>query len=101
MRTADGKPPKGGSLNMFREQLAGQLVATPAQDQAQAALARLVDINRIRNGRLHTDAANWAESLQRLGIPSSGFPGQQWDRVRAATVEAVYVIIELLQPLVV
>jgi hypothetical protein len=101
MRTADGKAPKGGSLNMFREQLVSQLAATPAQDQAQAAVGRLTDINRIRNGRLHTDATNWAESLQRLGVSSSELPGQQWDRVRAATVEAVYVIIELQQQLIV
>jgi len=101
MRAADGKAPKGGSLNMFEQQLAAQLVAASAQEQARAATARLADINRIRNGRLHTDATNWAEALQRLGVPSSELPGQQWDRIRAAAVEAVYVIIELLQPLIV
>jgi hypothetical protein len=100
MRTADGKAPKGGSLNVFGEQLLGQLAATQAQEQARAAMARLVDITRIRNGRLHTDATNWAESLQRLGVPPGELPVQQWDRIRAAAVEAVYVIIELLQPLI-
>jgi len=101
MRTADGKAPKGGSLKAFGEQLASQLVTTSAQTQAQAAIGRLTDINRIRNGRLHTDATNWAEALQRLGVPSSELPGQQWDRIRAAAVEATYVIIELVQPLIV
>ena len=70
-------------------------------ERAQAEVDRLGDINRIRNGRLHTDATNWAESLQRLGIPSSESPGRQWDRVRAAAVDAAYVLIELLQPLIV
>lgn len=100
-RTADGRAPRGGSLKVFAEQLVSQLTATSVQDQAQAAIQRLLDINRIRNGRLHTDTTNWAESLQRLGVPSSELPSQQWDRIRAAAVEAVYVIIELLQPLIV
>ena len=55
------------------------------------------DINRIRNGRLHTDAA---ESLYRLGAPTNESPAQQWQRIRAVAVRAVYTIIELLQPLI-
>lgn len=74
-----------------------RLPAGPAQEQARAAVGQLVDINRIRNGRLHTDATNWAESLRRLGVPSSEPPAQQWERIRAVTVEAVYTVIELLQ----
>jgi hypothetical protein len=101
MRTADGKASKGGSLKIFGEQVVSQLAATPTQEQAQVAIGRLVDINRIRNGRLHTDATNWVEALQHLGVPSSELPSQQWDRIRAATVEAVYVLIELLQPVIV
>lgn len=53
-----------------------------------------------RNGRLHTDATNWAQALQRLGIPSAEPRGQQWDRISAVTVAAVYTFIELLQPLI-
>jgi hypothetical protein len=63
-------------------------------------VGQLIDINRIRNGRLHTDATNWAQALQRLGIPSSEPPARQWERIRAAAVEAVYKLIELLQPLI-
>jgi hypothetical protein len=100
MRTSDGKAPKGGSLNVFREELVTILPSVPEQAQAEAAVSRLGDINRIRNGRLHTDATNWAESLQRIGIASSELPGQQWDRVRTAAVDAIYVLIELLQPLI-
>jgi hypothetical protein len=59
----------------------------------------LGDINRIRNGRLHTDATDWAESLRHLGAPPGELPGQQWDRIRAVAVEALYAIIDLLQPL--
>jgi hypothetical protein len=40
-------------------------------------------------------------ALHRLGIPSTELPAQQWDRILATAVEAVYVIIELLQPLIV
>ena len=83
MRTADGKQPAGGSLNAFRDQVLNRLPPGPGQDQARAAVGQLIDINRIRNGRLHTDATNWAQALQRLGIPSSEPPGQQWDRIRA------------------
>jgi len=100
MRAADGKAPKGGSLNAFREGLVGRLSSVPEQDKARSAIEQLRDINTIRNGRLHTDATNWSESLRRLGVPPGELPGQQWDRIRAATVEAVYVIIELLQSLI-
>jgi hypothetical protein len=100
LRTATGSSPAGGSLNAFRNELVGHLTSSPAQDQARAAVGQLVDITRIRNGRLHTDASNWAESLHRLGVPASESPGEQWERIRALTVEAVYTIIELLQTLV-
>lgn len=100
MRTADGKAPKPGSLTAFCEELISHLPSAPDQDRARAAVGRLTDINRIRNGRLHTDATNWAESRWRLGVPPSDLPAQQWDRIRSATVEAVYVIIELLQQLI-
>ena len=100
MRTADGKQPAGGSLNAFRTQVLNRLPPGPGQDQARAAVGQLIDINRIRNGRLHTDATNWAQALQRLGIPSSEPPGQQWDRIRAVAVETIYTLIELLQPLI-
>lgn len=95
LRTADGKPPKGGSLNAFRDDLVGRLQSSATQEQARAAVEQLVDINRIRNGRLHTDATNRAESLRRLGVPASDSPTQQWDRIRTVTVEAVYTIIQL------
>jgi hypothetical protein len=101
MRTADGKAQAGGSLNAFRDQLVSRLPSVATQEQARAAVGQLTDINRIRNGRLHTDATNWAESLQRLGVPPSESPSQQWDRIRAVAVEAVYTIIELLQSLIV
>jgi hypothetical protein len=100
LRTATGGSPAGGSLNAFREQLVHRLPAGLAQDQARTAVAQLADINRIRNGRLHTDAANWAESLYRLGVPTNDSPAQQWQRIRAVAVGAVYTIIELLQPLI-
>lgn len=97
LRTPTGSPPKGGSLSAFRDQVVSRLPSGPAQDQARAAVGQFIDVNRIRNGRLHTDATNWAESLHRLGVPASEPPGQQWERIRAVTVEAVYTIIELLQ----
>lgn len=100
LRTATGGAPTGGSLNAFRERLVNRLPAGPAQDQARAAVAQLADINRIRNGRLHTDATNWAQSLYRLGVPTNESPAQQWQRIRTVAVGAVYTIIELLQPLI-
>lgn len=100
MRTADGKAPKPGSLTAFCAELTSRLPSAPDQDRARAAVGRLTDINRIRNGRLHTDATNWTESLRRLSVPPGDLPAQQWDRIRSATVEAVYVIIELLQQLI-
>ena len=100
MRAADGRQPSGGSLNAFRDQVLTCLPSGPGQDQARAAVGQLTDNNRIRNGRLHTDATNWAQAMQRLGIPSAEPPGRQWDRIRAVAVEAVYTLIELLQPLI-
>ena len=100
LRTPTGSSPNGGSLSAFRDQVVSRLPSGPAQEQARAAVGQLIDINRIRNGRMHTDATNWAESLHRLGVPSSELPGQQWERIRAVTVEAVYAIIELLQQLI-
>ncbi len=100
MRTADGRQPSGGSLNAFRDQVLNRLLSGPGQDQARTAVGQHIDINRIRNGRLHTDATNWAQALQRLGVPSAEPPGQQLDRIRAVAVAAVYTLIELLQPLI-
>lgn len=40
--------------------------------------------------KLSSDSASRRPSL----------PSKQWDRVRAVTVEAVYTLIELLQPLI-
>jgi hypothetical protein len=71
-----------------------------AQQRAGDAIDRLLDINELRNGRLHTDATTWVERLARLGIQPSESPEQQWERVRSASVEALYTIIELLQPLI-
>ena len=76
MRTADGRQPPDGSLNAFRDQVRNRLPPGPGQDQARAAIGQLIDINRIRNGRLHTDATNWAQALQRLGIPSASHPAR-------------------------
>ena len=98
LRTADGKSVKGGSLNTFGDELVGRLPDDAAQ--AHTAVEQLSDINRIRNGRLHTDATNWAESLHRLGVPSSESPAQQWERIRSITVGAVYTVIQLLEPLI-
>lgn len=100
MRTADGRPPADGSLAAFREELVRRLPSAAEHEKAREAIGRLMDVNRIRNGRLHTDASNWAESLRRLGVPTSEPPSQQWDRIRGITVDTVYVIIELLQPLI-
>jgi hypothetical protein len=99
-RTATGGSPAGGTLNVFREQIVNRLTSDPAKEGARAAIGQLTYINRIRNGRLHTDASNWAESLHRLGVPANESPGEQWERIRAITVEAVYTIIELLQALI-
>ena len=87
-------------MTIFREQLADQLATDPAKDKAQAAVEQLVEITRIRNGRLHTDASNWVESLHRLGVPVSDSPTEQWERIRAVAVEALYSIIQLLEPLI-
>jgi hypothetical protein len=99
-RTADGRSPREGSLTVFRNQVVDCLASDSAKDQARAAVGQLIDINRIRNGRLHTDTSNWARSLHQLGVPASESPAEQWERIRAITVEAVYTIIELLQPLI-
>jgi hypothetical protein len=100
LRTPTGGAPAGGSLTAFGKQVVELLETDPAKDQAGAAVGRLVDITRIRNGRLHTHASNWAESLHRLGVPASDAPTQQWEHIRSVTVEAVYGIIELLQPFI-
>ena len=50
MRTADGKAPKPGSLTAFCAELTSRLPSAPDQDRARAAVGRLTDINRIRNG---------------------------------------------------
>lgn len=71
-----------------------------AQQGARDAVQRLLDINEIRNDRLHTDATKWAERLGRLGVVPGELPAQQWDRIRAVAVEALYTIIELVQPLI-
>jgi hypothetical protein len=63
-------------------------------------IAQLADINRIRNGCLHTDATNWAESLYRLGAQANESSAQQRQRSRTVAVGAVYMIIELPQPLI-
>lgn len=76
MRTADGRSPSDGSLNAFRGQVLNYLPSGPGQDTAHAAVGQLIDISRIRNGHLHTDATNWAQALQRLGIPSAEPPLQ-------------------------
>ncbi len=95
--TPTGKSPQSRSLCAFRDQVVSLLPSGPRQGQARAAVGQFIDIHRIRNGRLHTDATNWAVSLHRLGAPASEPPGQQWDRISALTVGVVYAIIELLQ----
>jgi len=97
---ADGKAPEDGALAAFCQQLDSRLGPLPDQDRARAAVKRLININRIRNGRLHTDGTNRAESLRRLGVSPGELPDRQWDRIRSAAIEAVYVIIELLQLLI-
>ena len=100
LRNPDGKPVKGGSLNAFGDDLVARLQYDAAQQQARTVVEQLSDINRIRNGRLHTDATNWAESLHRLGVSSNESPAQQWERIRSITVGAVYATIQLLEPLI-
>jgi hypothetical protein len=99
-RAADGRSPREGSLTVFRNLVVNRLTSEPAKDQARATVDQLIDINRIRNGRLHTDASNWAEALHRLEVPANEPPAEQWERIRSITVEAVYTIIELLQAVI-
>jgi len=99
-RAANSRSPRDGSLTAFRNLVVNRLTSEPAKDQARAAVEQLVDINRIRNGRLHTDASNWTEALHRLEVPANESPAEQWERIRSITVEAVYTIIELLQAVI-
>ena len=89
-----------GTLVLFRQELVAQLADPNAQQRSWDAVQRLLDINEIRNGRLHTDATKWAACLNGLGVAPGDLPAQQWDRIRTATVEALYTVIELLQPLI-
>jgi hypothetical protein len=68
-----------------------------ARERARVAVSRLLDINEIRNGRLHTDATTWAACLGRLGITPSDPPDQQWEGVRAMAFDGLYTIIEVLE----
>ena len=95
MRGPDEK--KSKTLTLFREELMRCLTDDGARERARDAVGRLLDINEIRNGRLHTDATTWAACLGRAGHHASNTPDQQWERVRAAAVEALYTIIETLQ----
>jgi hypothetical protein len=98
MRGPDDKP-KHKTLTLFRDELMKHIPET-GQQRADQAIGMLLDINELRNGRLHTDSTKWAECLTRVGIVPSEPPDKQWDRVRSAAVEALYTIIELLQPLI-
>ena len=77
-RSADGKP-KSKTLILFRDELTTRLSDDGARERARVAVSRLLDINEIRNGRLHTDATTWAGCLGRLGITPSDPPDQQWE----------------------
>lgn len=99
LRSPEGRSAKGGSLNKFCEDLVNQVPAG-AQEQARAAVGRLLNVNYIRNGRLHTDDKKGTEALRMLRMPPNESPEQQWERIRAVTVDAVYTIIQLLEQLI-
>ncbi len=70
---------KSKTLTSFREELMRRLTDDGARERARDAVGRLLDVNEIRNGRLHTDTTTWAACLGRLGITPSDLPDQQWE----------------------
>ena len=72
-----------------------------AQDEENLARGERGTFHKSRVSRSEPDRESscLAESLHRLGVPASESPTQQWERIRAVTVEAAYTIIQLLDTL--
>lgn len=62
---------KPKTLTLFRTELITHLPDSAAQQRAGEAADRFLDVNEIRNGRLHTDATTWTACLGWLGLMPS------------------------------
>ncbi len=88
-----------GPLNFLKAEL-GQRIPDPGSlERATKAVDELQQVVKLRRGQAHSAAA--PDSLQaaaRLGIRFTGDWADSWDRVRRITIDALYTLIDELDP---
>jgi hypothetical protein len=88
-----------GPLNFLKADLKGRIADPGSLERATKAVGELQQVVKLRRGQAHSGAAQ--DSLQagaRLGIRLTGDWAGSWNRVRQVTIDAVYILIDELDP---
>jgi hypothetical protein len=88
-----------GPLNFLKADLKGRITDLGSLERARNAVGELQQVVKLRRGQAHSGAA--PDSLQaatRLGIGLTGDWAESWNRVRQVTIDAVYTLIDELDP---
>lgn len=88
-----------GALNFLKADLNERITDLDSLERAREAVGELQQVVKLRRGQAHASAAK--DSLQaaaRLGIRYTGDWAESWNRVRQVTIDAVYTLIDELEP---
>jgi hypothetical protein len=86
-----------GSLNVLKSALQKQMNEPGQLQRAVAAVDVLRDVVALRRGQTHSGAAPVSlQAADRLGVRLTRDWAEAWDRVRRATIEAIYTLIDEL-----
>ncbi len=88
-----------GPLNFLKAALEQHLTGPGHLQRAFESVDTLRDVVAVRRGQVHSGAAPGSlRAAARLGIRLTGDWAESWDRVRQITIEAIYTLIDELDP---
>jgi len=88
-----------GALNFLKAELQGRITDPGSLERARNAVGEFQQVVKLRRGQAHSAAAQHSlQAAARLGIRLTGDWAESWNRVRQVTIEAVYALIDELDP---
>jgi hypothetical protein len=88
-----------GPLNFLKADLKGRIIDLGSLERTRNAVGELQQVVKLRRGQAHSGAApDSLRAAARLGIRLTGDWAESWNRVRQVTIDAVYTLIDELEP---
>jgi hypothetical protein len=88
-----------GPLNWLKEDIKGRIADSDSLERAANAIGQLQQVVKLRRGQAHSGAARDSlKAAARLGVRLTGDHAESWNQVRRVTIDAVYTLIDELEP---